>query len=110
MKENKSPRVVGKRQYIRAEERARILAEWEASGLSVVEFAQQRGVDRRSIYRWRGQERRAPVRGEHSLVEVPAPRTGAWAAEVMTASGPLRLSLTASASWAGQLIRELGRC
>jgi len=110
MKENKSLLVVGKRQYIRPVERARILAEWEASGLSAVEFAQQRGLDKRSIYRWRAQERRAPVRREVSLVEVPASRTGAWAAEVMTASGPLRLSLAASPSWAGQLIRELGRC
>jgi hypothetical protein len=109
MKENKTLLVVGKRQYIRPVERARILAEWEASGLRAVEFAQQRGLDKRSIYRWRAQVRRAPAR-ELSLVEVPAPRTGAWAAEVMTVSGPLRLSLAASPRWAGQLIRELGRC
>ena len=87
-----------------------ILAAWEASGLSVVAFAAQRGLDRRSLYRWRGQERRAPMRHGVSLVEVPAPVVGAWAAEVMTAHGAVRLSPTAGASWAGALIRELRRC
>jgi len=103
--------VVGKRRNVRPAERAEILVAWQASGLSVVDFARERGLDKRSLYRWRGQERRTPVRRAVSLVEVPAPKTtGPWAAEVMTTHGPVRLATGASPSWVGQLIRELRRC
>lgn len=110
MNENKNLVLVGKRRYARPAERTEILTAWAASGLSVVEFAAQRGLDKRSLYRWRGQERRSPIRRAVSLVEVPAPAAGAWAAEVMTGHGPVRLSPAASPSWAGELIRELRRC
>lgn len=111
MNETKNLLVVGKRRYARPAERAEIMAAWEASGLSVVDFAARRGLDKRSLYCWRGQERRAPVRRGAALVEVPAPvMNGAWAAEVMTVHGSVRLSQVAAPSWAGALIRELRRC
>ncbi len=103
--------VAGKRRYARRLERAEIVVACEASGLSVAAFAAQRGLHRQALYRWRSEQRRSPARRAVALVEVPAPKVaGAWAAEVMTAHGPLRLSLTATPSWAGELIRELRRC
>lgn len=44
------------------------------------------------------------------LIEVPAVAASAWAAEVATRNGTIRLSPVASPRWAGQLIRELSQC
>ena len=111
MNENKHLVVVGKRRYARPAERAEILTAWEASGLSAVDFAARHGLDKRSLYRWRGQERRAPLARGASLVEVPAPAVNrGWAAEVMTAVGTVRLSPVAAPAWAAALVRELVQC
>lgn len=110
MNENGSLTLVGKRHYARQAERRTVLEEWEASGLSVVEFARERGLDKRSLYRWRGQGRVTAARRAGALVEVPAPTTGAWAAEVATGSATVRLSPAAPPRWAAQLIRELSQC
>jgi transposase-like protein len=110
--ENKTLVVVaGKRRYARRSERAELVAACESSGLSVAAFAAQRGLHKQALYRWRSEERRVAARRAVSLVEVPAPKmASAWAAEVMTTHGPVRLSLGATPSWAGELIRELRRC
>jgi transposase-like protein len=102
-----------------ANERARILSAWSASGQSVEEVAGATGWSTWTLYRWRAQargegtpRRRRPK--ERALVAVPAPvatARGEWAAEVLTTTGiRVRLAAGCTPEWAGQLARELERC
>lgn len=103
--------IVPGRRQARREHWAEIVAGWEDSRLSGVEFAEQRGIDVHLLYRWRRRVRQAglePAAG--GMLEVPRVATASWAAEVTTACGPVRLSMGASPAWAAELIRELARC
>jgi transposase-like protein len=102
--------VPGRRQA-RREHWAKIVAGWEDSQLSGVEFAEQRGIDVHLLYRWRRRVRRAGLEPVASgMLEVPRVAMAGWAAEVTTARGPVRLSMAVSPAWAAELIRELARC
>jgi hypothetical protein len=55
-------------------------------------------------------QRQNDTAGVVPFVEVPRePATNGWAAEALTHSGVVRVSLTASPAWAGQLIRDMKR-
>ena len=111
MEQNRSLMIVPGRRQARRERWASILTEFDRSGLSGVEFAAVRGIDLRSLYRWRQRERRAGlIPASAGLIEVPRVGVSAWAAEVATRNGTVRLSPGASPRWAGQLIRELSQC
>ena len=105
------------------EARARILADWAASGLSARVFALRAGVRMSQLYEWRqrarrrslvvvGEGRRVGARALRpvSLVELPAIAQGAWVAEVASRAGAVRLSPVADPRWAAALITELNRC
>ncbi len=100
------------RPHLRPVERARAVALWAQSGRSAKDVAQQLGVSRQSLARWKQAARLTTVRAEAepALVEVPAPTSGVGVAEVMTRSGAVRLCATASPAWAAELIRELNQC
>ena len=111
METNHALMMVPGRRQARRESWARILADWERSGQSGVEFAAERRIDVRGLYRWRRLARRgAAIAARPSLIELPPVAMLAWAAEVATQSGTVRLSPVASPRWAAQLIRELSQC
>jgi len=111
MEANHALMIVPGRRRAQRERWAKTIAEWEVSGLSGVEFAAERGIDLRSLYRWRQRVRRgAAMPGGPGLIELPSVAMPAWAAEVATQSGTVRLSPVASPRWAAQLILELSRC
>ena len=84
---------------------------WEQSGRSGVAFAAERGINRQLLYQWRQRMRRERATGGGGAIfEVAPVALAAWGAEVPTARGPVRISLSAAPAWAGALLRELGRC
>jgi hypothetical protein len=108
MEQNRALMIVPGRRQARRDGWARLIADWNRSGMSGVAFAAERGIDRRALYRWRQRVALAPARPR--LIEVPGMESGAWAAEIATRTGTVRLSPSAPPSWAGQLIRELSQC
>ncbi len=97
--------------------KARILAEWAASGMSAQAFAPRAGVAAHRLYEWRRAARQRQCQNDPAavvpFVEVEVPREWplpGWAAEAATRSGVVRFASAASPAWAGQLIRELNRC
>jgi hypothetical protein len=111
METNHALMIVPGRRQARRESWTRILAEWDRSGQSGVEFAAERRIDVRGLYRWRRRVRhRATLAARPGLIELPPVAVAAWAAEVATGSGTVRLSPVASPRWAAQLIRELSQC
>ena len=102
--------IVSGRRAAQRERWARILADWNGSGLSGVAFAAERGIELRSLYRWRQRARRAALLSPQGLIELPPMPMSEWAAEVTTARVTVRLAGSASPRWAGKLIRELAAC
>jgi hypothetical protein len=95
-------------QHTKPEERMRVVAAWEASRLSAERFAEQTGIPVSSLLRWRRQRLGVP-----KLVELPpspAMMSSEWAAEISTKAGALRLSTSASPTWAAALVREINQC
>ena len=102
--------VRGRRQTCR-ERWARIVGDWNRSGLSGVAFAAEQGIDVRGLYRWRRLAEQKPlIPASPGLIEVPPVTISAWAAEVAIRGGTVRLSPAASPQWAGLLIKELSQC
>ena len=111
MEPNHALMMVPGRRQARRESWARILAEWDRSGQSGVEFAAEHRIDVHSLYRWRQVARSGAVLAVRpGLIELPPVAISAWAAEVATRNGSVRLSPVASPRWAAQLIRELSQC
>jgi len=108
MNKSEDCRLVVARRYTKRDERLRVVTAWRQSGLSAVEFGEQAGIAARKLYRWQGEMvAQAPTA---AFIELPAMSTAAWTAEVMSRSGSVRLSASASPVWAASLIRELNRC
>jgi transposase-like protein len=96
-----------------AEERARILADWAASGQTAGAMSAAADWSKSALYRWRTSQGELSLRKTDEprpLVAVPAPIANSAVAEVLTRSAAVRLFATASPQWAAQLIRELNRC
>lgn len=96
-----------------AEERAKILAEWAASGRTAGAMSAAADWSKSALYRWRTRHGEPNLRktGEpQRLVAVPAPVVNSAVAEVLTHNAAVRLFATATPQWAAQLIRELNRC
>lgn len=103
--------MVPSRRQARRESWAQTIADWDRSGQSGPAFAAERRVDVRSLYRWRRIVRRGAAQAViPGLIELPPAPVSAWAAEVTTSKGAVRLSPVASPRWAAELIRELARC
>ena len=95
------------------EERAKILAEWAASGRTAGAMSAAADWSKSALYRWRtrhGDPRLRKTDERQPLVAVPAPIANSAVAEVLTRNAAVRLFSTASPPWAAQLIRELNRC
>jgi hypothetical protein len=108
MNQSEDCRVVVARRYTRRDERLKIVETMRQSGLSAAEFAKQRGIPVRKLYRWRNAP--LPAQTAAAFIELPAIATGSWMAEVTSKAGGVRLSGSASPVWAASLIRELNRC
>jgi hypothetical protein len=109
MNKSEDCRLVVAKRYTRRDERLRIMEAWRQSGLSVVEFAAQKGMAVRKLYRWRGAKASTPPEAS-ALIELPSILAGGWTAEVTSKVGAVRLAGSASPVWAASLIRELNRC
>lgn len=95
------------------EERAKVLADWVASGRPAGAMAAASNWSKSTLYRWRTREGEPRLRKADSLrplVAVPAPVANSAVAEVLTRSAAVRLFAAATPQWAAQLIRELNRC
>ena len=110
MNESKTLIVLPGRQVVAAASKMRVLAAWQASGLSAREFGLGAGIAPHLLYDWRRAARRNTAEVDVPLVEVPAPLGGLRAAEIMTQRGLVRLFPAAAPTWAAQLVRELNRC
>lgn len=111
MDQNEALMIVRGRRQARREHWGQLLADWDRSGLSGAEFAAERGVDVRGLYRWRRAARQGSmIVANPGLIEVPPVALSGWAAEVATRNGTVRLSSVAAPRWAAQLIRELSQC
>jgi hypothetical protein len=86
----------------------RVIAAWDASGLSADRFAEQSGICVSNLRRWRRQRLGVPKLVE--LPRVPSMPASDWAAEISSKAGLIRLSPAASPSWAAALLREINQC
>lgn len=108
MDKSEDCQLVVARRYTRRKERLKIVTKWRESGLSLAEYAEKTGIAARSLYRWSNDA--VPMQEAGTFIELTAMGSGAWAAEVMSKAGLVRLSGSASPAWAASLIRELNRC
>jgi transposase-like protein len=101
------------RSRVSAEERAQWLAQYRSSQLSARQFAQQHGLNARTLSRWIREEGQR----DHPSSETPGFQqvhlssllpSGAWGAEVVLPSGiAVRLATTTSAAWMRSLWESL---
>ena len=98
------------------QERAQLVAAYQASGLTQREFAQQHGVKLGTFQQWvyrprsphRVTRRNKPAFQEISITEVPF--LNGWAAELQLPRGvALRLNSHVSVEWVGALVQKLGQ-
>jgi hypothetical protein len=88
------------------------LRQYERSGLSQVEFADQHQLGLSTLRRWIAQGRstvKSPAEALAAWQEVKLPRAvgpGRWAAEIVRPDGwILRVAPEASPTWVGELLR-----
>lgn len=102
------------------EEQRRMVAEWQASGLSIAAYARAAGiVYHRLVYWVRQRDQMAddglgPFFEEHSVSQCPTASAGALVLQFHGGTGSccsaeVRLSGTASASFVAQVLREVLR-
>jgi transposase-like protein len=93
-----------KRRWTPEDARA-VLAELEASGLSLREFAEREGLDRQRLYRWRAQ---IGVAAEPTFIEIARPSSGAVIEVVLRSGHMLRVPAGFEAETVRRLVAILG--
>jgi len=113
---NRNPRT-SQRRYYGASERSQLIQSFRDSGLTRVEFAEQRGVKLATLHQWLSRERRRSpssviTRDFLEVKVVPARPSTGWMAELSLASGhTLRLAGEVSPGWVRSLVANLqGLC